>query len=137
MFMADQSESLGFTKFTLKRSWVSIAFQLFILSGMMLILYQQLNLWLWLLMLLVAAAVWLWLIYQPRVLHFEQLELDQWSLLFSDTEQIHRYTLLKMIDHSLYIVLYFQDKKARPVVVWCDQMSRQQWKMLKGRARLS
>ena len=137
MFMADQSESQGFTRFTLKRSKISIAFQLFIFACIMLLLYLQLNLWLWLISMLVTAGVGLWFIYQPQVTRFEHLELDQWSLRFSDSAQIHRYQLLKMIDHSLYVVLYFQDKKARPVVILCDQMPRQQWKMLKGRVRLS
>jgi hypothetical protein len=39
--------------------------------------------------------------------------------------------LLKIVDHHLYIVLHFSNIESKTCVIWWDQLSLNQWKMLK------
>ena len=66
----------------------------------------------------------------------EQLDLDQWSLKFYHSDQVLAVNIQQWVDHSLYVVVYFQEKKHSNLVIWRDQMTDLQWKSLKMRVKL-
>lgn len=67
---------------------------------------------------------------------FEHLDAREWSLSSAQSEQIQRVSVSHIIDHQLYIVVYFQHFRAKPLLIWMDQLPRQQWKALKKLAKL-
>ena len=116
--------------FKLKRSWFALAFQLLIFILIMFVLYQLVSIVLWLIC-AIAGLVIYHLFYQktPRVDQFEYLAGREWSLSIGSKTQ--RVCVSHVIDHQAYIVVYFQHAKGRPLLIWCDQLSSKQWKLLK------
>ena len=72
----------------------------------------------------------------PQPICFEHLDAREWSLSSAQSEQIQRVSVSHIIDHQLYIVVYFQHFRAKPLLIWMDQLPRQQWKALKKLAKL-
>jgi len=71
----------------------------------------------------------------------EQLDYEQWSVQYlqknmSPKSTIQQVKIEKLIDHIFYISIYFQDKKIKPLIIWQDQLPKDQWKSLKVRAKL-
>ncbi len=121
--------------FKLKRSWFALAFQLLIFVLLMFVLYQVLVLVLWVVC-AVAGLVVYQLFYRksPQIDQFEHLDGREWSI----TLQQHTKCVMvsHVIDHQIYVVLYFQHAKVRPLLIWCDQLPMQQWKALKVLTKL-
>jgi hypothetical protein len=90
----------------------------------------------------IACAIWLvcgvigLVIYQlfyrktPHIEQFEYLDGREWSLT-ATAQGTRRVLISHVIDHQAYIVVYFQHAKARPLLIWCDQLPFKQWKSLK------
>ncbi|ANF82557.1 hypothetical protein A3K93_10395 [Acinetobacter sp. NCu2D-2] len=122
--------------FKLKRSWFALGFQLLIFIILMFVLYQLVPLWLWA-MCVIAGLVMYQLFYQksPKIDQFEYLDGREWSI--SCQDQVKRVEISHVIDHQVYIVVYFRHAKARPLLIWCDQLPMQQWKALKAFTQLA
>ncbi|MGL3043756.1 hypothetical protein ACSJMR_01540 [Acinetobacter pecorum] len=122
--------------FKLKRSLCALAFQLFIFALLMYLLYQLLPIALWLLCALIGLLVY-HLFYRktPQIEQFEYLDGREWSLT-AKAMPTHRVSISHVIDHQAYIVVYFQHAKARPLLIWCDQLPLKQWKALKVLTKL-
>ena len=67
----------------------------------------------------------------PRQL--EHLEHDTWVILQPDHSTVYA-ELKNIIDHRLYIVLFFE--RQSPICIWYDQLSKRQWQRLKILAQL-
>ncbi|EPR82414.1 hypothetical protein [Acinetobacter junii] len=69
---------------------------------------------------------------KPKINQIEYLCDDDWSIRFDGVEpNIEQGKLLKIVDHHLYIVLHFSNIESKTCVIWWDQLSLNQWKMLK------
>ncbi|MFW1753061.1 hypothetical protein [Acinetobacter wanghuae] len=121
--------------FKLKRSWFALAFQLLIFVLLMFVLYQVLALVLWVVC-AVAGLVVYQLFYRksPQIDQFEHLDGREWSITLQQHTQ--RVMVSHVIDHQIYVVVYFQHAKVRPLLIWCDQLPMQQWKALKVLTKL-
>lgn len=121
--------------FKLKRSWFALAFQLLIFVLLMFVLYQVLALVLWVVC-AVAGLVVYQLFYRksPQIDQFEHLDGREWSITLQQHTQ--RVMVSHVIDHQVYVVVYFQHAKVRPLLIWCDQLPMQQWKALKVLTKL-
>lgn len=121
--------------FKLKRSWFALAFQLLIFVLLMFVLYQVLALVLWVVC-AVAGLVVYQLFYRksPQINQFEHLDGREWSITLQQHTQ--RVMVSHVIDHQIYVVVYFQHAKVRPLLIWCDQLPMQQWKALKVLTKL-
>lgn len=121
--------------FKLKRSWFTLAFQLLIFVLLMFVLYQVLALVLWVVC-AVAGLVVYQLFYRksPQIDQFEHLDGREWSITLQQHTQ--RVMVSHVIDHQVYVVVYFQHAKVRPLLIWCDQLPMQQWKALKVLTKL-
>jgi len=117
--------------YQLKRSLLALAFQFFIFIVLMFVMYQLLPLWLWGIC-LVAGLIIYHLFYRkrPQIAQFEYLDGREWSLT-TKARPTRRVCISHVIDHQAYIVVYFQHAKARPLLIWCDQLPFKQWKSLK------
>lgn len=117
--------------FKLKRSTCALVLQWFIFALLMFLLYQLLPVTLW----LICAVIGL-LIYQqfyrktPQIEQLEYLDGREWSLTVA-SQATHRVKISHVIDHQAYMVVYFQHARARPLMIWCDQLPLKQWKSLK------
>jgi len=113
--------------FKLKRSKCALVFQLFIFAVLMFLLYQLLPVTIWL-----VCGVIYQLFYRktPHIEQFEYLDGREWSLTAA-AQGTRRVLISHVIDHQAYIVVYFQHAKARPLLIWCDQLPFKQWKSLK------
>lgn len=116
--------------FRLKRSKCALTFQLFIFAVLMFLLYQLLPLFLWGVCGILGVLIY-HLFYRktPQVEQLEYLDGREWSL--STVKKTYCVTISHVIDHQAYIVVYFQHAKARPLLIWCDQLPLKQWKSLK------
>lgn len=100
------------------------------------ILYVLLIFWLWLVCVVLTWTSYLYFrSQQQQIRQFEYLADQDWSLYDVHQQQLKRVQINKIIDHHLYIVIYFQNRQAH-VVIWQDQLSRIEWKNLKILAKL-
>ncbi|WP_312332625.1 hypothetical protein [Acinetobacter variabilis] len=117
--------------FRLKRSKCALVFQLFIFAVLMFLLYQLLPVTIWLVCGVIGLVIYQ-LFYRktPHIEQFEYLDGREWSLT-ATAQGTRRVLISHVIDHQAYIVVYFQHAKARPLLIWCDQLPFKQWKSLK------
>lgn len=117
--------------FKLKRSKCALVFQLFIFAVLMFLLYQLLPVTIWLVCGVIGLVIYQ-LFYRktPHIEQFEYLDGREWSLTTA-AQGTRRVLISHVIDHEAYIVVYFQHAKARPLLIWCDQLPFKQWKSLK------
>ncbi|RKG32255.1 hypothetical protein [Acinetobacter tianfuensis] len=122
-------------EFHLKRSLMALLFQFGIFAIFMTILYQLLPVGLWCVFL--AAGLMIYALYfrkKPRVKGLEYLDGRDWTL--TSMHQTRRVQISHIIDHQVYIVVYFQHARAKPIIIWCDQLPLKQWKALKVLAKM-
>lgn len=135
--MADVSALSSHSRFQLKPSRLALVFQwvcLFIISCC---LFNIFNIVLWLVTVLVMVVIYFVFLKQAKIQKIEQLDHEEWSIQYLNSTDIQRGKIIRMIDHKIYIVIYLHDKKIKPLVVWQDQVSDIQWKMLKIRIKLA
>lgn len=117
--------------FKLKRSKCALVFQLFIFAVLMFLLYQLLPVTIWLVCGVIGLVIYqLFYRKKPHIEQFEYLDGREWSLTAA-AQGTRRVLISHAIDHQAYIVVYFQHAKARPLLIWCDQLPFKQWKSLK------
>lgn len=122
--------------FQLKRSRLAVLFQLIMLIVLIGVLQQLLSLGLWLLFSVLAIMALIYSLSQPWVQRFEYLDQQQWSLLHSNSAQVVQVSMRHIIDHQVYMVIYFDAAQHKPVLIWRDQLSVLQWKGLKNLAHV-
>ena len=135
-------------QFQLKPSLIAIVFQLMIALLIVWLLLQVLSLWLSIICIIIVAWTYFKFVRARRIVGLDQLDDREWSISYlvpriasqhikSTARQIEtqRVQLRQVIDHQIYIVLEFQ-QAFKPVVIWCDQVSKTQWKALKVLAKM-
>ncbi|MCJ0829245.1 hypothetical protein MN869_12410 [Acinetobacter sp. NIPH1876] len=123
--------------FELQRSRFAMVLQLLIFIAMLSLTYSLLALWIWLLCFCMMSVAWFLFLKQPQIRRFEYLDHQECSFEFSDPAlTIQRRQIVKILDHQLYISLYFSHQKNKNCIIWWDQLSHSQWKKLKLRAKL-
>ncbi|MCU4579810.1 hypothetical protein KTJ32_02185 [Acinetobacter gyllenbergii] len=123
--------------FELQYSRFAFVLQLLLFILILSVLYPLLPLWWWLLSVVMMSIAWLLFLQQPQIRRFQYLDHQDCSFEFSDpTLKIQRRQIVKILDHQLYIALYFSHKKHKPCIIWWDQLSYSQWKKLKVQAKL-
>ena len=112
------------------------------------LLLQVLSLWLSIICIIIVAWTYFKFVRARRILGLDQLDDREWSISYlvprvpsqhlkstARQTEIQRVELRQVIDHQIYIVLEFQ-QAFKPVVIWCDQVSKTQWKALKVLAKM-
>ena len=135
-------------QFQLKPSVIAIVFQLMIALLIVWLLLQVLSLWLSIICIIIVAWTYFKFVRARRILGLDQLDDREWSISYlvprvpsqhlkstARQTEIQRVELHQVIDHQIYIVLEFQ-QAFKPVVIWCDQVSKTQWKALKVLAKM-
>lgn len=123
--------------FKLKPSRLSVMFQFLLFIGIFICLYQAVTglvLTCGLLMTVVAYFIFM---QQDQIEQLEQLDHSEWTLRFKKSQELQRVKMDKMIDHHFYIVVYFQSKTLKPMIIWKDQLSQLSWKSLKMQVKLN
>ncbi|MEG1030938.1 MAG: protein YgfX [Acinetobacter sp.] len=106
----------------------------FILIGS--ILYMLLIFWLWLLCIFLMLISYAYFhANKKQISQFEYLADNDWSLYDLKKQNTERVQIEKILDHQVYIVIYFQHKQPN-LVIWQDQLSSIEWKNLKVLAKL-
>ncbi|WP_111895268.1 hypothetical protein [Acinetobacter sp. MB5] len=121
--------------FQLKPSKIAWFFQFGCYLAFVLLSYSILQ---WYLSLVIAGlglVTWYVFAHKPKMIALAQLGHDLWSVQYQQVNQIQQLALKQLVDHHVYIVLYWQEEKA-PCVVWIDQLDLHAWKQLKVLARL-
>lgn len=131
MYMADLH-----LRYVFKPSRIALGFQLLSLLFIFVLLSFLLNFWFCLFLSLFALLSLKIFRLQPKVAYIEYLDQTHWSLKFQQSSEIQRVQIQHMFDHSLYIVIRFDEKKVNNLIIWQDQLSKKQWKSLKTRAKL-
>ena len=135
-------------QFQLKPSVIAIVFQLMIALLIVWLLLQVLSLWLSIICIIIVAWTYFKFVRARRILGLDQLDDREWSISYlaprvvsqqikstARQTEIQRVQLRQVIDHQIYIVLEFQ-QAFKSVVIWCDQVSKTQWKALKVLAKM-
>ena len=121
--------------FQLKPSLIALVFQFAIFAVLMTLLYQVLAIWLWCVFLLLGLVIYaLFYRRRPNISALEYLDGRDWTL--TKYGQPQRVQISHIIDHQVYIVVYFQHARTKPMIIWCDQVAFQQWKSLKVLAKM-
>lgn len=135
-------------QFQLKPSLIAIVFQLMIALLIVWLLLQMLTPWLSVICIVIIGWTYFKFVRANRILGLDQLDDREWSISYlvprvvsqqikstARQTEIQRVELHQVIDHQIYIVLEFQ-QAVKPVVIWCDQVSKTQWKALKVLAKM-
>ena len=135
-------------QFQLKPSVIAIVFQLMIALLIVWLLLQVLSLWLSIICIIIVAWTYFKFVRARRILGLDQLDDREWSISYlvprvpsqhlkstARQTEIQRVELRQVIDHQIYIVMEFQ-QAFKPVVIWCDQVSKAEWKALKVLAKM-
>lgn len=124
-------------RYVLKHSRVSIVFQLLMWTLIAIVLFSTINLVAATLCVLGMLIAWIWFGRAPKLHYLQHLDQSEWSLKFQNNDSIQRVSLDKLIQHHFYIVIYFQNKKHKPVLIWKDQLDLTSWKKLLTRCGLN
>lgn len=124
-------------RYQFKPSRIALGFQLLCLTIIFIVLYSIITVWIGVLLLLLACFSLKIFRMCPQVRSLEHFDLDQWTLQYEDSNQIHHVQIQQMIDHRFYIAVYFAEKNNKSLIIWQDQVSKIQWKSLKSRVKLS
>ena len=122
--------------FVLKRSYLAVTFQVLVFIGIALLLFELMQLWLWAVCMLVALAVYLYGFRLHPELYFQHLDEREWTLKAKTQAEVKHVNISHVVDHHVYIVIYFQHFKHKPLLVWCDQVGWKNWKKLKTLAKM-
>ena len=135
-------------QFQLKPSVIAIVFQLMIALLIVWLLLQVLKPWLSVVCIVIMGWTYFKFVRANRIVGLDQLDDREWSISYlvprvvsqqikstARQTEIQRVELHQVIDHQIYIVLEFQ-QAVKPVVIWCDQVSKTQWKALKVLAKM-
>ena len=135
-------------QFQLKPSIIAIVFQLMIALLIVWLLLQVLSLWLSVVCIAIVAWTYFKFVRARRIVGLDQLDDREWSISYlvpriasqhikstARQTETQRVQLRQVIDHQVYIVLEFQ-QAFKSVVIWCDQVSKTQWKALKVLAKM-
>ena len=135
-------------QFQLKPSLIAIVFQLMIALLIVWLLLQMLTPWLSVICIVIIGWTYFKFVRANRIVGLDQLDDREWSISYlvprvvsqqikstARQTEIQRVELHQVIDHQIYIVLEFH-QAVKPVVIWCDQVSKTQWKALKVLAKM-
>ena len=135
-------------QFQLKPSLIAIVFQLMIALLIVWLLLQVLKPWLSVVCIVIMGWTYFKFVRANRIVGLDQLDDREWSISYlvpriasqhikstARQTETQRVQLRQVIDHQIYIVLEFQ-QAFKPVVIWCDQVSKTQWKALKVLAKM-
>ena len=135
-------------QFQLKPSIIAIVFQLMIALLIVWLLLQVLSLWLSVVCIAIVAWTYFKFVRARRIVGLDQLDDREWSISYlvpriasqhikstARQTETQRVQLRQVIDHQVYIVLEFQ-QAFKSVVIWCDQVSKAEWKALKILAKM-
>ena len=123
--------------YVLKRSRVAIVFQAILGLIISILLYVQLSVWLWLICTVILIVIVIKFNQRPQLEYLYQLDDVEWSIQLSGETRTHRVLMSHLIDHHLYISIYFSDKNIKNCIIWMDQLETDAWKSLKIRAKLN
>ncbi len=124
-------------RYQFKPSRIPLGFQLLCLTIIFIVLYSIITVWISILLLLLACFSLKKFRMRPQIRSLEHFDLDQWTLQYENSNQIHHVQIQQMIDHRFYIAVYFCEKNNKSLIIWQDQVSKIQWKSLKSRVKLS
>ena len=122
--------------FIVKRSYLAVMFHFLIFVVLMVVLYKLLTVWLWAICLLIAVVAYVMCMRFPPMLLLQHLHEREWTLKSSKDEKVKQVQISHVIDHRLYIVIYFQHFQEKPLLIWCDQVAWKDWKRLKTLSKL-
>lgn len=122
--------------FQLKPSRLAYLFQLSIYALLMVVLYQLLTVGIWCITFIAGIVLYLFFLRGPQHLQLQYLDGQDWSLSGVVHSEVQRVQISHIIDHRAYIVIYFRHFRAKPLLIWCDQLSLKQWKALKILAKM-
>lgn len=123
-------------RYELKPSRIALGFQLFCLAVILIVLFSQLNIWLCMVLAVVALFALNVFKSQKQVQYLQYLDQGHWSLQYLNNGLIERVSIKQMFDHSFYVVIHFDQKNVRNLIIWQDQLSEKQWKSIKSRVKL-
>ena len=128
--------SISNVVFILKPSRYAWFFQLSVVFILLFVSFQSLSWWGWgIFIVLIMMSFWFYLNTYPKLHHFSYLGEMQWTLKFVKGIEIKHSKLQQIIDHRVYIVLYWSSE-SKPTVIWRDQLDLTEWKKLKVLAQL-
>ena len=122
--------------FILKRSRLAIAFLLLTFILITILSFETLPVFIFLLIFIIQSTIYYFFIKRMKLFSLHYLDHDEWTLLFDRQNRTERIYITRLINHHLYIVIYFEGSKHDSVIIWCDQLSVNQWKNLVVLARI-
>ncbi|BBF76598.1 hypothetical protein N5J48_05535 [Acinetobacter ursingii] len=122
-------------QFQLKRSLLALLFQLGMLLLIGIIWFQLFPFYIFLIAIFLAIIAYLAFLRRSKMRSLAYLDQDLWSIQWRNHSKIEHVQLYRVIDHHIYIVLYFKQNR-NSQIIWRDQVSLNQWKQLKVMAKL-
>ncbi|MCH2005887.1 hypothetical protein [Acinetobacter ursingii] len=122
-------------QFQLKRSLLALLFQLGMLLLIGIIWFQLFPFYIFLIAIFLAIIAYLAFLRRSKMRSLAYLDQDLWSIQWHNHSKIEHVQLYRVIDHHIYIVLYFKQNR-NSQIIWRDQVSLNQWKQLKVMAKL-
>lgn len=122
--------------FVLKHSRLSIVFQCCFFVFLCIVFFLILPGLLWLCLSFLALIFLIIFRKRKQVESLQHLDQLEWSLKYYLDEHVYPVKLSHLINHSLYIVIYFHGKNPNSCIIWRDQVDEILWKRLLMRVNL-
>jgi hypothetical protein len=108
-------------QFQLKRSLLALLFQLGMLLLIGTIWFQLFPFYIFLIAIFLAMIAYLAFLRRSKMRSLAYLDQDLWSIQWHNHSKIEHVQLYRVIDHHIYIVLYFKQNR-NSQIIWRDQV---------------
>lgn len=122
--------------YTLKPSRSILVFQLCSLFILLMTFYQILSFAELLLLLLLALTSFFFFLKQDHIRTLAVLDAQDWTIQYAHSKTKHRVQIKKIIDQYFYVVVYFESRSIKPLLIWGDQLPKSAWKSIRIRSKL-
>lgn len=134
--MPAESSTSVHEHYQLKPSRYALGFQLCCLLVMLVTVYMSLDRNQVIIFVFLASICWFLFLKQDRIEILSALDQELWSIRWLQSQQLERVKIRMIFDHQFYIVLHFESRHIRPLLIWPDQLDRKSWKSIRLRAKL-
>ena len=137
MFTPNAAAQSVHLNYQLKPSRLLLVFQLSCLLIILFVWYQTLINMLFVIMSMLSCASYLLFLKQDRIVALVQLDETDWTIQYARSKCTYRVQIKKIINHQLYIVVFFQTKKIKSMLIFSDELHKKSWKSLTIRSKLA
>lgn len=134
--MAINRDTYIHSRYHLKPSRIRFVFQYSVLCVILVLCFMSLNI----IYFSLSCVLLIFSLYRSKPkkkpIAIQQLDHTHWSILYVNNKEIDSVQIKTIIHNYIYIVIYFNTNQQKPVVIFCDELSKKSYKSLILRSKM-